>query len=64
MTASNLDSKDRKALDCKPRARTRRKPARIHYKRAGREGALIETSSQDTYSFAPIPDSIREILYK
>ena len=47
-----------------PRIRQRRRSPRIHYRSIGKEGILMGAPSEDTYSFEPIPDSIKAVLYK
>ncbi len=64
MTSSNPDSKTGNAFDRKPRMRPRRRSARIHYMGLGKDGILMESQSQETYRFEPIPESVREVLYK
>jgi len=60
MTSSNPDSKTGNEFDGRPRRRS----ARIHYMGIGKDEILMGSQSQETYRFEPIPESVREVLYK
>lgn len=66
MVVSNHVMNKSPIFDCQPgpRIRPRRRTPRIHYKSIGKEGVLMKEPDQDSYRFEPIPESIKETLYK
>ena len=66
MVVSNHVMNKSPMVDWKPgtRVRPRRRTPRVHYKSIGKEGVLMKEPDQDSYRYEPIPESIKEVLYK